>query len=127
MVDQTHRERGWAEHTKSTPPLVPAADIFACDDNLVLILDMPGVASTAVEIKLDQHLLTVIGTIGDCVPPGHSLTHAEFADGAYERSFTLPEDIDDTRIEASMKNGQLRLLLPKAEPTPMRTIQVKTN
>lgn len=49
----------------------------------------------------------------------------EYRDGNYERSFTVSEPIDTAKIEAVLKDGVLRLTLPKAAPSPAARISVK--
>ena len=51
---------------------------------------------------------------------------SEYDAGDYERAFTLSDEIDRDRIDASVKNGVLRLTLPKAEPVKLRKINVKS-
>jgi HSP20 family molecular chaperone IbpA len=52
--------------------------------------------------------------------------YTEYADGDYERMFTLSENIDRRCIEATLKDGVLRLVLPKAESTMARRIELKS-
>ena len=68
-------------------------------------------------------------TITGCVKPeisnGHKLVYAEYDTGDYQRAFTLSNEIDIDKIEASVQNGVLRLSLPKAEAAKPRKIEVK--
>ena len=114
-----------AESTRNVPVYQPAADIYESKDALVLSLELPGVDADAVAITLDKRVLTVSGRGGAKAPEGFALVHAEYRDGDYERSFTLSEAIDGDRIEAAMRDGVLRLTLPKAQPAPAKTISVK--
>jgi HSP20 family molecular chaperone IbpA len=59
------------------------------------------------------------------MPEGYALLYAEYRDGNYERAFTLSEEIDRERIEATVKDGVLRLNLPKTTPSPAKKIAVK--
>ena len=56
---------------------------------------------------------------------GYQRVYNEYADGDYERSFTLSDNIDRDRIEATLKNGVLHLVLPKAETARARKIELK--
>ena len=113
-----------AERTRNVPIFVPAADIYETNDTLFLSLEMPGVNPGAVNIMLDQRVLTISGRSRWSAPEGYSLTHHEYRDGDYERAFTLSEAIDRDRIEAELKEGVLRLKLPKSLPAPAKTINV---
>ena len=58
---------------------------------------------------------------------GYQLEYAEYGVGDYSRSFTVSEDIDRDKIEATVKNGVLRLTLPKAEAVKARRIDVRAS
>jgi HSP20 family protein len=90
----------------------PAVDVWEKDDGLVLILDVPGVPSDALEIRAEGTTLTVQG-----VRTG--------SDRGWHRVFTLPPIIDPTQIEAKAENGVLTLTLPKAEAAKPRRIEVR--
>jgi HSP20 family protein len=115
-----------AESTRNAPIFVPAADIYETGDALFLSLEMPGVSPDTLNIMLDQRVLTISGRSRSSAPEGYSLTHHEYRDGNYERALTLSEGIDRDRIEAELKEGVLRLKLPKSQPAPAKTINVKT-
>ncbi|WP_119458708.1 Hsp20/alpha crystallin family protein [Rhodospirillaceae bacterium SYSU D60014] len=113
------------ERTHARAVFVPRTDIYETEESIILLAEMPGVAPDAVDITLEKRLLTIHGHAGDQEHEGYRQIYAEYAEGDYERVFTLSEDIDQDRIEASQSDGILRLVLPKAEPAKARKIQVK--
>ena len=113
------------ERTRSRPVFVPRADIYETQDNIVLLVDMPGVAPEGVDITLEKRTLAIRGYAADQQHQTYRQIYTEFSAGDYERLFTLSEDIDRDGIEASQKNGVLRLVLPKAAPAKARKIQLK--
>jgi HSP20 family molecular chaperone IbpA len=113
------------ERTRAKRLYTPAVDITECEDDLVLIADMPGVDEKSVDITLEKDILTIYGRVEPEIPENHRLVSSEYGIGDYERSFTLSNEIDRERIEASVKNGVLRLTLPKAEKAKTRKIPVK--
>ncbi|PBB99535.1 Hsp20/alpha crystallin family protein [Mesorhizobium sp. WSM3862] len=113
------------ERTRSRPVFVPRADIYETQDNVVLLVDMPGVASDGVDITLEKRTLAIRGYAADQQHENYRQVYAEYSAGDYERVLTLSEDIDRDGIEASQKNGVLRLVLPKAAPAKARKIQLK--
>jgi HSP20 family molecular chaperone IbpA len=115
-----------AERTRTRRVFTPRTDIYETKDAIVLLAEMPGVASDAVDITLEKRTLTIHGHAGEREHRGYRQVYAEYAEGDYERSFTLSEDIDRDRIEATQSNGILRLVLPKAEPAKAKKIQVKS-
>jgi HSP20 family molecular chaperone IbpA len=126
MSRQVVPEGDGPEGTRTKPVFSPPADIYETKDALYLVLEMPGVQPDSIDVVLDKRVLTIKGGSGISQPEeGYSLTHAEFRDGDYERSFTLAESIDAGQIEASVRDGILRLVLPKIKPAPAKTITVK--
>jgi HSP20 family protein len=114
------------ERTSSRPLFVPPADIYETTDNIVLLVEMPGVAMDGLDITLEKRLLSISGRVPKQEHKGYRQVYAEYADGDYERAFTLSEDIDRDRIEATLSNGVLRLVLPKAESVKAKKIEVKS-
>ena len=127
MADLTSEQRGQrgAESTRNGPVLLPAADIYDNNDTLFLSLELPGVDPESLGVTLEKRVMTISGRSSTQAPPGYALTHAEYRSGDYERSFTLSDAIDGDRIEAEFTDGVLRLKLPKSQPAPTKTIQVK--
>jgi len=114
------------EHIRQRKVYMPRADIFETPDAIVVLADMPGVDDTCVDITLENGVLAIYGRVCDQqVPEGAKLAYSEYDIGDYERAFTLSNEIDQNRIEAYMKNGVLRLTLPKAGPAKAHKIPVK--
>jgi HSP20 family protein len=115
-----------ASRAPSRPIFLPPADVYETRDNMVVLAEMPGVAPDGVDITLERRVLTIRGRSAANEYAGYQRVYNEYADGDYERSFTLSENIDRDRIEATLKNGVLHLLLPKAETAKARKIELKT-
>jgi HSP20 family protein len=115
-----------AAQAPSRPVFLPPADIYETRDNIVVLAEMPGVAPDGVDITLERRVLTIRGRSAANEHAGYQRVYNEYADGDYERSFTLSENIDRDRIEATLKNGVLHLVLPKAETAKARRIELKT-
>jgi len=99
-------------------------DIFESATELVLLADMPGVAIENVDIDLDNDQLTIRGSVPVEDDKGTVLLR-EYSVGDYYRQFTLSNIIDRNKIEASMKDGVLKVVLPKAEAAKPRKITVR--
>src|SRR5919199_1335264 len=112
---QDLRRREGGEPTRPRPVFLAPTDIYETKDSLVVLAEMPGVAPDAVDITLERRVLTIRGRTSNQDHPGYQQVYTEYADGDYERVFTLSEDIDRERIEATLKDGVLHLILPKAE------------
>jgi HSP20 family molecular chaperone IbpA len=115
---------GGGERTRTRQVFVPRTDIYETQDNVVLLVDMPGVAIDGVDITLEKRALAIRGYAPEEQRQNYRQVYAEYGVGDYERVFTLSEDIDREHIEASQKNGVLRLVLPKAAPVKARKVQL---
>jgi HSP20 family protein len=113
------------QRTGPRPVFVPPADIYETGDNIVVLAEMPGVAPDGVDITLERRVLTIRGRSAANDPAGYQRVYNEYADGDYERVFTLSENIDRDRIEATLKDGVLNRVLPKAETAKARKIELK--
>jgi HSP20 family protein len=114
-----------AERTRARPAFIPRADIYEANDEIVVVADMPGVDADSVEVMLERNTLTINGYVKPLELPDYTLAYAEYREGDYQRSFSLSNEIDQSKIEAEMKDGVLHLHLPKVGPTT-RKIAVKT-
>jgi HSP20 family molecular chaperone IbpA len=112
------------ERTRERQVFQPAADIFENDREVVLVADMPGVDERSLEITLEGNVLKIVGRTQDPQMDGYSLRYAEFEAGDFERTFALSSRVDPERISASIKNGVMRLSVPKLQPA-QKQIQVK--
>ncbi len=107
------------------PVYEPAADVIEKPDAIHVVLDMPGVDQKGLDVTIEEHVLNVRGKSAVTeTRPGTAL-HREFEAADYERSFRLAADIDEGRITANLKNGVLRIVLPKSEAAKPRQISVK--
>jgi len=118
-------EETGAERIRDRKAFVPRVDIYETDDQIVLAADVPGVDQDSVEITLEKSLLTVNGYVEPEAPEGYDIAYAEYDVGDFERSFRLSNQIDQEKIEATVKDGVLRLVLPKIGPAKTRKIAVK--
>lgn len=113
------------ERTTDGPVFTPSVDIAESETEVALAADIPGVDENGVRVDLDRNVLTIRARFTLEPPEGYSLTYREYRSGDYERSFTLGDTIDRAGISASVKDGVLRLTLPKAKEAQPRRITVK--
>jgi len=113
------------ERTRECNCFVPRADIYEVDEQMVIVMDVPGADENSIDIVLEKNVLTINAYVETVQPEGYGLTYAEYEIGDYQRSFKLSEDIDREKIEATIRDGVLRLYLPKAAVAKARRIGVK--
>jgi HSP20 family protein len=105
----------------STPPI----DIHEGPDGLLLEADLPGATERNLHVQLADNVLSLYARIDSPAPEGARVLHEEYRLGDWERSFILSDEVDRDRITADLKNGVLRLFLPKAERARVRRIEIK--
>lgn len=113
------------ERTRSRRIYAPSVDIIEGKDKITVTADMPGVDEQSVDITLEKNVLEIYGKVDPDIPQNHRLVLSEYGIGDYQRTFTLSDEVDREKIEASVKNGVLRLVLPKSEKARTRKIPVK--
>jgi HSP20 family protein len=113
------------ERTAPARVFLPTADIYETQDALNVVLEMPGVEKSNVEVGIEDGVLKVEGRLDFSKYQGLQPLYTEYNIGHYSRSFRLSSKIDQSKIAAELKDGVLSLVLPKAQEAKPRTIQVK--
>ena len=103
----------------------PPADIYEQKDSLVVVMDLPGADEKSVDIQVERNLLTIGTTVEREQVADHQPSYLEFESGRFERRFTLSDEVDCGKIEATVRDGVLRIVLPKAESAKPRKITVR--
>jgi len=104
---------------------VPRVDILEGEKEFLLIADIPGADENAIGISLERSVLKLSARIPSHDPRDHAVLHREYDAGDFERSFTLSEVVEQDKIQANVKDGVLRLILPKAAPAQAKRIAVR--
>jgi len=115
------------ERTRTRPTVLPACDIYETDDGLMILADLPGVSHGGLDLNLEEDVLTITAEVGQGGHSGYELAYSDHRPADFQRAFRLSDEIDSDRIEASLKNGVLRLHLPKAAAAKPRKIEVRAN
>ena len=115
-----------AEAVNQAPTFVPPADILETNDAFIVLLEMPGADPESLNVTVENDVLTIAARTTPFSPEGYTLAYAEYQEGNYERAFTLPQQVDRDRADATFNNGVLRLVLPKTSPSPAKKITVKS-
>lgn len=113
-----------AEQTRPGTVFSPLVDIFETDKEITLLADLPGVIPENLTVDLRDNVLTLNGEVVPFQNSDEKDLLIEYETGKYFRQFTLSDVIDQKRIDAQLKDGVLRLTLPKVEKAAPRTINV---
>ena len=106
----------------------PAVDIFEHEGNIVLKAELPGVDAKDVDVRVENNVLTLRGERKlDSEVRKESYHRVERTYGAFSRSFTLPTVVDTDKIKAEVKDGVLRVTLPKREEAKPKQISISVS
>jgi HSP20 family molecular chaperone IbpA len=101
----------------------PRVDIYETDKAYVLLADMPGVTAEGLDVEAERDTLIVRGRVErPATPPDYQ----EFELADYQRAFTLTEDLDTEGITAALRDGVLRVEIPKSPQMQPKKIPVRT-
>jgi HSP20 family protein len=110
----------------SSRPWTPAVDILETENELIVKMDTPEVDLKDVDIRLENHTLTVKGERKFEKREDSKAYHRiERSYGSFARTFTLPDTVDTEHVRADYKNGVLSIVLPKKELAKPRSIKVE--
>ena len=111
--------------TSRQPRLMPV-DLFREHDKYILNADLPGVQPDSVDIDVDGHLLTLRAQRMPTEERSQRWLLQERPYGAYQRQFTIGDDIDPDGITAHYDNGVLTVMIPVAERAKPRKIEIES-
>jgi HSP20 family protein len=115
-TDKSPQQSHEVEPTHARARLIPRSDVFETEGAFTLLADMPGVDEHSVEVTLHDRVLTITGTVQARSQAGYRRVYSEFEDADYQRAFQLSGDVDASAIQATVKNGVLRVSVPKRKP-----------
>jgi HSP20 family molecular chaperone IbpA len=107
--------------------MVPRVDVIEDAGGITLLADLPGVKKDALDVKVEGTSLTLEGPIALDTPPGLDAVFAEVRASRYRRAFTLSSELDTAAIDAQLKDGVLRLRIPKVAQAQPRRIEVRVS
>jgi len=106
----------------------PRVNVRELDDKFMLTAEIPGMAKDDIKVEVQDHQLMITGEkkLQDD-KNGKDYHVCEICYGKFERTFTLPDNVDTKKIDAEYKDGILNLAIPKTEEAKPKEIKVKVN
>jgi HSP20 family protein len=103
----------------------PALDVYHNNDNVIAVIELPGMGKEDIEISLHDGTLTIAGERVNKSRNGEKAERTERYVGKFRRSITLPARVDANKVSAIYRDGILTVTLPKAEEAKPKQIQVR--
>jgi len=106
---------------------MPAIDVSEDENSLTLTAEIPGMTKDELEVTVENGVLTLKGEKKEEeTKEGKDYLRVERRYGQFERRLRLPEYVDATKVEATYKDGVLRLTMPKEKPSKAKSIEIKS-
>lgn len=119
----TKRNESLSEEAREAS-LTPPVDVVEDSTGITLYADLPGVPRDALQVRVEADSLIIEGELALRIPEGMEASHAEVGLSRYRRVFALSKELDSERVSAELKQGVLKLRIPKAEHAQPRRIPV---
>lgn len=126
MSEQTVAARN-AELSQEAPALLPPVDVIENEGGITLYADVPGVTRDNLHLHVEGENLFIEGKIAIEMPKDLEATHVEVPRSRYRRVFALSREFDTGKLSADLKNGVLRLRIPKAEHAKPKRIEISAD
>jgi len=121
---QAFRTSGWLQSSPSGSGSYPLLNVFRKGDDLVLIAEVPGIDKSDLELQVKGRTIRLAGTKTVKYPDNASLHRRERLAGRFDRSLTLPVEVDADNVKAECHGGILAIVLPRAERDKARSISI---
>ena len=117
-------ESDWLRGATAGTGAFPPINVFQQGDSLVAILELAGVNRSDLEIQAKDNTIRISGKKEAAYKEGASVHRRERVSGVFDRTLTVPIQIDADRIKAEYRDGVLALFIPRAESDKPRTISI---
>jgi HSP20 family protein len=118
--------QGKQQPPNEEPSLLPPVDVLEDEGGITLYADLPGVAKENLDVHVDGENLFIDGKIALEMPKEMEATHVEVTRSRFRRVFALSREFDTGRLTADLKQGVLKVRIPKAEHAKPRRIAVNS-
>ena len=117
-------DSNWLDGSTAGTGAFPPINVFQQGDNLLAVLEVPGVDKSDLEIQAKGNAIRISGKKAISYPEGVSVHRRERSAGRFDRTLTVPMQIDAEAIKAEYRDGVLALHIPRAESDKPRTIRI---
>ena len=116
---------GWLNDQTASQGPFPPINAFQQGDDILAIIELPGVDKDSLQIQAKENTIRIAGRKAVSYPEGVSVHRRERTFGEFDRTLSLPVQLDPDRIRAEYRDGILALHLPRSERDKPRSIKIK--
>jgi HSP20 family protein len=117
-------ESDWLQDQTAGQGPFPPINVFRQGDNILAIVELPGVDKNDLQIQAKENTVRIAGKKAVDIPEEVSVHRRERIFGEFDRTLSLPVQLDPDAIKAEYRDGVLALFLPRAERDKPRTIKI---
>lgn len=114
----------WLQNQTASPGPFPPINVFQQGDDILAIIELPGIDKNDLQIQAKENTIRISGKKAIDYLQGTSVHRRERVWGEFDRTLSLPLNVDADSIKAEYRDGVLALLLPRSERDKPRTIQI---
>jgi HSP20 family protein len=118
------RESNWLDEGPSGSGAYPPLNVFRKGDDVVIVSEIPGIRKSDLRIEVKDSTVRIAGERSVNFGDRTSVHRRERSEGRFDRTVTLPVEIDPDRVKAEYRDGILALFLPQAETSKPRQINI---
>jgi HSP20 family protein len=115
----------WLRDATTSRGPFPPINVFQQGDNILAIIELPGVEKDKLQIEAKENTIRISGTKATDYEDGASVHRRERDFGQFDRTISIPVKLDPDGIRAECHDGVLALFLPRAESDKPRSIKIK--
>jgi HSP20 family protein len=115
----------WLRDATTSRGPFPPINVFQQGDNILAIIELPGVDKDKLQIEAKESTIRISGTKATDYEDGVSVHRRERDSGQFDRTLSIPVRLDPDGIKAEYRDGVLALFLPRAESDKPRSIKIK--
>jgi len=119
------RASDWLQDATASRGPFPPINVFQQDDDILAIIELPGVDKDKLQVEAKENTIRISGTKASHYEHDASVHRREREFGQFDRTLSIPVQIDPDKIKAEYQNGMLAILLPRAESDKPRSIKIK--
>lgn len=117
-------ESDWLQNQTAGQGPFPPINVFQQGADIVAIVELPGVDKNDLQIQAKENTIRIAGKKAVDLPEGVSVHRRERIFGEFDRTISLPIQLDPNGIKAEYQDGILALFLPRSERDKPRTIKI---
>jgi HSP20 family protein len=121
---ESRLESDWLRGATAGTGAFPPINVFQQGDDLVAILELPGIDKNGLQLEAKNNTIRISGKKEIVYDEGTSVHRRERHSGTFDRTLTVPIQIDADRVKAEYRDGVLALFIPRAESDKPRTISI---